>query len=128
MSRPMSFHLIRADPTLTRRIQLSQARTLAARGLLAGRVSAGPAYEYIVKDQPAWLNVTDERGALISDAPVFIDGFGAAFNSLSGRYEVHGIETVDWNVPVSYAASVDGVMLLDVLLLSVMPNLADQDA
>ena len=101
---------------------------LAARGLLARSVSAGPAYEYIVKGQPAWLNVTDERGALISDASVFIDGFGAAFNSLSGRYEVHGIETVDWNVPVSYAASVDGVMLLDVLLLSVMPNLADQDA
>ena len=88
---------------------------LMFRSLLSRYPVIGPATEVVTKELPLWVQVADERGGVVEDAAVRINGTLAPYDPADERYEALVPRGVDWDVPISYSVVSDGVAVYDTL-------------
>ncbi len=99
---------------------------LGFRGLNSRYPEAGPVYEYVTKGDPVWISLTDIGGNVMPDAAVTIGGVRASFNAARQRYEADLALPVDWNEPVNYSVTSDGVTVKDRMYVTMMANLTNE--
>jgi hypothetical protein len=99
---------------------------LCFRGLNSRYPVAGPEYEYVTKGDPVWVSLEDIGGSSISDASVTIDGMHATYVAERQRYEADLVLPVDWNEPISYSVTSDGVTVNDTVSITMMANLTNE--
>lgn len=94
---------------------------IACRGATARYPLAGPSYEYSVEgaDAPQYnaSRSSEQVGAVVT-----IDGKVAIYNATSGRYEAYLDLLSKWGTAVSYSVEMDGVVLDDRMLLTMVAS------